>query len=122
MIRCILLTAASVALRLVDAENLGVGQILPLSQSQFATLIWYLKWGLPLWAIRDFNSVLNRWAENRWLWTNDKDKWNWKSEVAVVTGGSAGIGACVAKSLVAHGIKVAVLDVNPLSESFTECR
>lgn len=37
----------------------------------------------------------------------------------MVTGGSAGIGACVAKKLVSHGVKVAVLDVGPLSDSFT---
>ena len=54
------------------------------------------------------------------MWKNDKSAWRWTSEVAVVTGGSAGIGACVVKELVSHGIKVAVLDVGPLCELFTE--
>ncbi|KAF1941311.1 NAD(P)-binding protein [Clathrospora elynae] len=119
MIRCVLLTLASIVLRLINPENLLFGEHSNLSTSQLAALHWYLKWGLPLWAIVDFNSVLNRWAENRWRWATDKSDWDWKSEVAVVTGGSAGIGACVVKELVAHGIRVAVLDIIPLSESFT---
>ncbi|KAH9864405.1 hypothetical protein J1614_010339 [Plenodomus biglobosus] len=90
-----------------------------LLSSHFTTLQCYLKWGLPLLAVLDLNSALNRLAENRWSWKNDKSQWAWDKEVAVVTGGSAGIGACVVKRLVSHGVKVAVLDVNPLEPSFT---
>ncbi|KAF1845144.1 NAD(P)-binding protein [Cucurbitaria berberidis CBS 394.84] len=120
MLRCLLLTASSIVLRIVDPENLPAGEIVSLSKNQLATLIWYLKWGLSLWAVVDLNSALNRWAANRWVWKIDKSVWNFQTEVAVVTGGSAGIGACVVKKLVSHGIKVAVLDVGPLSESFTQ--
>lgn len=119
MFRCILLTVASVALRIVDPETLQLGRILPVSRTQAASLTWYLKWGLPFWAIAEWNSLLNRWAENKWIWTNNKSDWKWKSELAVVTGGSAGIGGCLVKKLVSHGIKVAVLDVSPLSDTFT---
>ena len=120
MLRLTLLTAASVAVRVVDVEHLLSKQSLPLSESRIATLVWALKWGLPLCAIINVNSTLNRWAENRWRWASDKSQWSWKDEVAVVTGGSAGIGACVVQKLVSHDIKVAVLDVGPLSESFTK--
>jgi all-trans-retinol dehydrogenase (NAD+) len=107
-----------VILRL-NPENLRSGGFLGLSTLQLCNFYWYLKWALPIWAIVDLNSVLNRWAENRWLWKTDKSIWDWKREVAVVTGGSAGIGACVVKKLASHGIRVAVLDVSPLSEGFT---
>ncbi|KAH7384447.1 hypothetical protein BKA66DRAFT_511665 [Pyrenochaeta sp. MPI-SDFR-AT-0127] len=119
MLRCFLLTVASFAVRAVDPASLNIGELIPLSTSQLATLVRCLKWGLPLWALADFNSALNRWALNRWIWKNDTSGWEWKREIAVVTGGSAGIGACVVKKLVSHQIKVAVLDVGPLSESFT---
>lgn len=72
------------------------------------------------WMAVEINAVLNSWAENRWIWKSDRSDWNWPSEVAVVTGGSAGIGACVVKRLVSHGIKVAVLDIGPLSGHFTD--
>ncbi|KAF2807694.1 NAD(P)-binding protein [Mytilinidion resinicola] len=45
-------------------------------------------------------------------WTNDQYDWN--KEIVVVTGGSDGIGAIVVKLLAERGIKVAVLDVQPL--------
>jgi len=117
MIRFCFLVLASMGLWLVKPESLFDSN---LAQNQFATLHWYLKWASLSWAVLEFNSVLNRWAENRWVWKNAKSGWNWRSEVAVVTGGSAGIGACVAKRLASYGIKVAVLDIGPLSESFTK--
>ncbi|CAE7179759.1 hypothetical protein CFE70_006156 [Pyrenophora teres f. teres 0-1] len=120
MIRCALLTLASVILRVAKPEFLRLGGKLDLSNSQLTTIYWYLKWALPLWAIVDLNSGLNRWAERRWIWKTDKSGWDWKREVAVVTGGSAGIGACVVKKLASHGIRVAVLDVSPLSDVFNK--
>lgn len=120
MLRCTLLTLGSVALRFIDPSALSLGGRIGLSYNQLATLHLCLKWGLPLWAVLDFNSFLNRLAANRWTLKSDKANWNWTKEVAVVTGGSGGIGACVVKQLVAQGIKVAVLDVVPLSGSFTD--
>lgn len=118
MIRCCLLTLASVALHFVKPESLFARSNI-IGKNQIVFLHWFLKWSLPVWAVLDLNSVLNRWAQNKWMWKHEKDNLNWSKEVAVVTGGSAGIGACVVKKLVAHDIKVAVLDVSPLSESFT---
>lgn len=120
MMRCALLSLGSVVLRIIDPSALSLGGRIGLSYNQLATLHWYLKWGLPLWALFDFNSFLNRLAANRWTLQSGKARWNWSKEIAVVTGGSGGIGACVVKRLVAQGIQVAVLDVVPLAESFSD--
>ncbi|KAI8935497.1 hypothetical protein NX059_008067 [Plenodomus lindquistii] len=118
MFRAVLLTVASIAVRIIKPQTYQLGGF-SLSASQFTTLQWYLRWALPLWAVIDFNSALNSLAANRWRWKSDKSRWVWDKEVAVVTGGSAGIGACVVKRLVSQGVKVAVLDVSPLDASFT---
>lgn len=120
MLRCLTLTVACVGLHFVDLTSLRSLGPLPFGLQQ-STCIRFLKWSLAAWTTVDFNAVLNNWAENRWKWRSDKDDWTWSSEVAVVTGGSAGIGACVVKKLVTHGIKVAVLDVGPLSDQITAC-
>jgi NAD(P)-dependent dehydrogenase (short-subunit alcohol dehydrogenase family) len=49
------------------------------------------------------------------LLSRDPVAWDWPNEVAVITGGSNGLGAKLVHKLVAHGLKVAVLDVQPLS-------
>jgi len=120
MILCLALVAASIALHFASHTLVKLGSALPLSDNQYIFLLWYLKWALTLWAIVDLNSILNRWAENRWQWTADTSAWDWEKEIAVVTGGARGIGACVAKGLVSHGMHCAVLDVVPLAPTFTE--
>ncbi|KAJ4359099.1 hypothetical protein N0V95_002493 [Ascochyta clinopodiicola] len=119
MFRCLALVAACIGLHFVGPASLGSPNSLPLGIQQ-AILLKLLKWGLSAWAAVDFNAALNSLAENRWRWSDYKSDWNWPSELAVVTGGSAGIGACVVKKLVSHGIRVAVLDIGPLSEQFTD--
>jgi NAD(P)-dependent dehydrogenase (short-subunit alcohol dehydrogenase family) len=42
------------------------------------------------------------------------DKYDWENEIAVVTGGSDGIGQRIALLLAERGLKVAVLDIQPL--------
>jgi all-trans-retinol dehydrogenase (NAD+) len=105
MLRCAALAATCTALHLAGPAS---------------SLVGLLKWGLALWTVVEFNSVLNRWAEDRWVWTADHGGWDWNKEIAVVTGGSNGIGACIVQKLVAHGIKVAILDVGPMADSFTD--
>jgi NAD(P)-dependent dehydrogenase (short-subunit alcohol dehydrogenase family) len=43
------------------------------------------------------------------------DAYVWPKEVAVVTGGSGGIGGHIAQLLAEHGLKVVVLDIQPLT-------
>ncbi|CBX91637.1 hypothetical protein LEMA_P071450.1 [Plenodomus lingam JN3] len=99
MFRLVLLTVASIAVRLIKPQSFRLDGF-SLTASSFTTLQWYLKWALPMWAVVDLNSALNRLAANRWGWKSDKSQWVWDKEVAVVTGGSGGIGACVVKRLV----------------------
>ncbi|KAG6265702.1 hypothetical protein E4U47_006232 [Claviceps purpurea] len=51
-------------------------------------------------------------AANSWRATAAPG-WDWPKEVAVVTGGCSGIGACIVRRLVERGVRVAVLDVQP---------
>ncbi|KAF3006704.1 hypothetical protein E8E13_009120 [Curvularia kusanoi] len=118
MLRCLGLTAACIGLQFTDPATFGIPDSLPFGLSQ-ATVIHLIKWGLGAWTVLEANGVLNSWADNRWAWGSDKKNWHWSKEIAVVTGGAAGIGACVVKKLVSHGIRVAVLDIGPLSKDFT---
>ena len=63
--------------------------------------------GLYRWA----NSFLSWGVVNNW----QSDKYDWAKEIVVVTGGSGGIGSVIVKLLAERGIKVAVLDVMPLT-------
>jgi all-trans-retinol dehydrogenase (NAD+) len=121
MIRCFMLIAACAVLHTARHRLLSLAGVhLPLSNDQAQAAHWYLTWSFTLWAIIEFNAILNRWADNKWLWKNDLSEWDWKNEVAVVTGGSQGIGACVVQALVSYGVRCAVLDVAPLSENFSK--
>lgn len=81
-----------------------------------------LKYALAIWGPLEVNAALSRWAENRWLLKSDKSAWHWPSEIAVVTGGSRGIGAVVVQQLAQHGMKVAVLDIVPLADGLQKGR
>lgn len=50
--------------------------------------------------------VLNNWVE---------DKYDWKKEIVLVTGGAGGIGGEVVKLFAEMGVRVVVLDVIPMS-------
>lgn len=75
-----------------------------------------LKILIYLGLIRWLNGILNRGVLDNW----SSDKYNWKKEVVVVTGGSDGIGKKVVMLLARSGVKVIVLDVQPLT--FEDCK
>ena len=52
-------------------------------------------------------NFLDKGVSNKWV--NDEYKWN--HEIALVTGGSDGIGALIVRKLAERNIKVAVLDI-----------
>ncbi|KAK7179621.1 short-chain dehydrogenase/reductase, partial [Paraphaeosphaeria sporulosa] len=115
-IRGLVLAGALIALSTAPSSY-GAPTLLPLSSARSMLLARVLKWVLAGCLVLEINSLLNAWAENRWMLTNDKSSWQWDKEFAVVTGGSHGIGAAVVNQLTSHGVKVAVLDIQPLSEA-----
>ncbi|KAK6358659.1 hypothetical protein TWF730_007982 [Orbilia blumenaviensis] len=68
----------------------------------------FLLWGL----LYKLNDYWNWGARNNWI--VDKS-WVWDNEIALVTGGSGGIGGHVAQGLAEKGLKVVVLDVIDLT-------
>lgn len=77
-----------------------------LFQSAKVTLRVLLALGLVRWINRGLNSM----ASNAWRLA-PRGHWNWSDEIAVVTGGSSGIGKDIVKKLSAMGIRVAILDI-----------
>jgi hypothetical protein len=60
---------------------------------------------------------LTNWQSRRAANNFVSDSYNWPSEVAIVTGGSGGIGGHIARLLAEEGLTVVVLDIQPLTYS-----
>jgi len=88
-----------------------------LDDRRIPRLIKTLKWLFALGLVARVNRVLNTAALNAWRLKSEKRRWDWKKEVAVVTGGCSGIGEVVVKGLMKKGVKVAVIDIQPLPDS-----
>ncbi|KAB2575682.1 Dehydrogenase RED2 [Lasiodiplodia theobromae] len=73
-----------------------------------------LKWLCAIGLVKHVNSWLNSLATNGWSIRSDANRWVWSQEIAVVTGGCGGIGEVVVNGLIQRGVKVAILDVQPL--------
>ncbi|KAJ3548116.1 hypothetical protein NM208_g1148 [Fusarium decemcellulare] len=78
-----------------------------------ATIKTVLQVLVGLGVLRYLNKTLNTMAANSWRLRASKG-WDWPKEIAVVTGGSSGIGKGIVERLVSLGIQVAVLDVQDL--------
>ncbi|KAI0136795.1 hypothetical protein BJ170DRAFT_30908 [Xylariales sp. AK1849] len=69
--------------------------------------------------VRLVGNALSNWALNNWRLSPQR-VCDWKREIAVVTGGSSGIGQKLVEGLVRKGTRVAVLDVQPLPTSMQD--
>ncbi|KAH7412180.1 hypothetical protein DE146DRAFT_674521 [Phaeosphaeria sp. MPI-PUGE-AT-0046c] len=107
------LTKGPVGLRNRLVANIGILR----DPKRLAQIVKALKVCLALGVTSIVNRQLNDVALNAGRWTSEKKRWKWEEEVAVVTGGSSGIGELIVKGLVGNGVKVAVLDVNDLPAS-----
>ncbi|KAI9645473.1 hypothetical protein NHQ30_006212 [Ciborinia camelliae] len=65
--------------------------------------------------LRLISNYLERGVQNNWV----DDKYDWKKEIVLITGGAGGIGGQVVKLLAEKGITVVVLDVIPMSYETT---
>ena len=90
----------------------NIVQALPIAQS---TLTSIAKWAFGITSAHYLSSQLTGLARNNWR-LSDSHRWNWKEEIAVVTGGCSGIGEEIVKALAKRGVKVVIIDVSPLPE------
>ncbi|KAF2649837.1 NAD(P)-binding protein [Lophiostoma macrostomum CBS 122681] len=117
MLRLLAFAAAYLGLAFPPSFIPRALEALPISEEHGTSAISSLRWFFAICLLWQVNVILSRWAENRWSWRTDRSAWNWEKEVAVVTGGSSGIGAEIVQRLISHGIRVAVLDIVPLSDA-----
>ncbi|KAK0384679.1 hypothetical protein NLU13_8765 [Sarocladium strictum] len=81
------------------------------------TLALRVLFGVSL--VRFVNKKLGSIAANAWR-LRTPDGWEWRNEVAVVTGGSGGIGGKITERLAKLGVKVAVLDLTELPQALQQ--
>ncbi|KAH8725533.1 hypothetical protein GQ44DRAFT_652771 [Phaeosphaeriaceae sp. PMI808] len=79
--------------------------------SEHATAVKHLRTLVGLGFLSTINGWLDKAVMNNW----SNDTYVWSKEVVVVTGGSDGIGKAIVHLLAERGIKVAVIDVQPLT-------
>ncbi|KAI0403850.1 NAD(P)-binding protein [Xylaria palmicola] len=115
-----LLLAVTYAPDAVHNAVMNVANRLPglqtLSNVDLGTAAKVLRVIFALSIVRQLNRVMNTMAANSWR-VMASTGWDWPNEIAVVTGGSSGIGKLVVEKLVALGVRVAVLDIQDLPKS-----
>ncbi|KAK7226246.1 hypothetical protein V2G26_014249 [Clonostachys chloroleuca] len=62
---------------------------------------------------RVVNNWLSNMVSNNWV----SDKYDWEKEIVLVTGGSGGIGGCMVRLFDELGVKVVILDIQPMALS-----
>jgi NAD(P)-dependent dehydrogenase (short-subunit alcohol dehydrogenase family) len=97
------------------ASRLPLGA-LPSNSGFSTTTTTALSAFFALSVVLQLNRTLNMMAANSWRLTASKG-WDWPNEIAVVTGGSSGIGKDITEKLAALGVRVAVLDIQDLPKT-----
>lgn len=101
--------------QLIDILHLKIHEKPPLDS--FSTLTSTNDWGrlgLQTLSIAGILYICGKALSSLILnnWTSDK--WDWRREVILITGGCSGIGEQIARKFDEHAIKVVVLDITPL--------
>ena len=100
---------SAIAARIPDA-------IMSATPTDLSTTKTVLRVLVALGIVRLINKFLNTMASNSWR-MGKSTGWDWPKEIAVVTGGSSGIGAATVERLVGMGMRVAVLDVQEMPKT-----
>jgi all-trans-retinol dehydrogenase (NAD+) len=95
------------------AKNLPEQAVTWLSSLPLPPAVTALRVLVGLGLVGTVNRALNTMASNSWRLCAAKG-WDWPNEIAVVTGGSSGIGKGIVERLVALGVRVAVFDIQDL--------
>lgn len=85
------------------------------------TITKTLKFLLTFNVVRTVNSYLNTISQNNWTLRANTADWKWDKEVAVITGGAAGIGEQTVIRLLQKNMTVVVLDISPLGPALKDC-
>ena len=102
--------ALSTALKKLPVHNIDISSLdIPLART-------VLKVVLALGVVRVLNRTLNTMAHNSWRLSKAQG-WDWPTEIAVITGGSSGIGKDMVDKLVALKVRVAILDIQDAPKS-----
>lgn len=91
------------------------------SEDKIPKIVTALQWMLVIGLLGKANRFLSDLALNHWKLRANKKDWVWDREVAVLTGGCSGIGLLVAQGLREKGVKVAILDIQPLPKDLQGC-
>jgi all-trans-retinol dehydrogenase (NAD+) len=85
----------------------------------FTTITIILQVLLIVGIISQLHETLSIMARNSWRLSPAKG-WNWPDEIAIITGGSSGIGKEIALRFAALGIRTAVLDIQDLHDDLKD--
>ncbi|KXS99205.1 hypothetical protein AC579_7831 [Pseudocercospora musae] len=74
-------------------------------------IITALKWLVAIGVVKDLNKRLSELAQNNFRLRSEKHRYNWPTEVAVITGANGGFGSLMSKDLAARGVNIMALDI-----------
>ena len=81
------------------------------STNTIARVITSLKWLFAIGLISDVSSWLSELALNNFRWRSERDRYDWKNEIAVVTGATGGFGSLMSLDLASKNVNVMALDL-----------
>ncbi|KAK4626085.1 Dehydrogenase RED2 [Fulvia fulva] len=81
------------------------------STINISRLITTLKWLVAVGLVRDVNTWLSEWAQNNFRLQSEKHRYDWPTEIALITGATGGFGSLMSKELAAKGVTIIAVDL-----------